>query len=289
MNQYANNLGHEGWDVAEGAPTTTAADRLHVLYDVNRRLAAFTDLDELLLYATQRTREVFAAEGCGLLLVERQRNEFYFPVASQAAASPASAARLAEIRFPADKGIAGWVLANDETIFVEDTSKDLRFYSGVDHKSQAATHSLLCAPLRSQSGHIGVVEVINPSSTSRGREDLELLETLATDIALAYEKAALYEQLRSEVTSLRWASTAIGYGLFGAGLAVCVGTVLAHVAWAQPLSELPTRVGLWIGTATMLAGGGLVAVARGWLKRGTRHGPPLPAKAVQRATAYSPA
>jgi len=245
---------------------TTAADRLHVLYDVNRRLAAFTDLDELLLYATRRTREVFAAEGCGLLLVERQRNEFYFPVASQTAASPASAARLSEIRFPADKGIAGWVLAHDETIFVEDTINDPRFYPGVDQKSQAATHSLLCAPLRSQAGNIGVIEVINPGSTSRGREDLELLETLAADIALAYEKAALYEQLRGEVISLRQASTIAGSGLVGVGLVCCLGTVLGHMAWALPLSELPTRPVLWVGAAAILAGSGLVAVARGWLR-----------------------
>ncbi len=259
---------------------TTAADRLHVLYDVNRRLAACTDLDELLLYATQRTREVFAAEGCGLLLVERQRNELYFPVASQTAASPASAAQLSDIRFPADKGIAGWVLAHDETIFVDDTTKDPRFYPGVDQKSQTATHSLLCAPLRSQAGNIGVIEVINPGSTSRGREDLELLEALAADIALAYEKADFYEQLRGEVIGLRRASSIAGYGLFGVGLVCCLGTVLGHMAWAQPLSELPTRPGLWVGAAAILGGSGLVAVARGWLGHGTRRGSPVAAARV---------
>jgi len=261
---------------------TTATDRLHVLYDVNRRLAACPDLAELLLYAIRRTREVFAAEGCGLLLVDRQRNEFYFPVASQAAASPAAAARLSGIRFPTDKGIAGWVLAHDETLFVEDTTKDPRFYSGVDQKSQTATHSLLCAPLRSQAGNVGVIEVVNPGSAARGHEDVELLDALAADIALAYEKAALHEQLRSEVIGLRRASSVAGCGLLGAGVVCCLGTVLGQMAWAQPLSELPTRPGLWVGAAAILGGSSLVAVARRWRGAGTRNGSQHAARPTRR-------
>src|SRR5215813_7397939 len=96
----------------------TAADRLGVLYEVNRRLGTFTDLGELLRWATERTRELLDAEGCAILLHDAEKNELYFPIASQRASRQQSEARLAEIRFPADRGIAGWVLKNGESAAV---------------------------------------------------------------------------------------------------------------------------------------------------------------------------
>lgn len=250
---------------------TTAAERLHLLYEVNRRLTAFTDLDELLRYATGRTRELFEAEGCALLLVDPARREFYFPLASQSAASQASEQRLSEIRFPADRGIAGWVLAHDEAALVEDTAKDPRFYGGVDQKTHAATRTLLCAPLRSPSGNIGVIEVINPAASALTRDDLEFLEALATDIALAHEKALLYERLRGEVVGLRQAAAIAGYGLLGVGILLSAATIVGHLAWALPLSELIMRPGLLAGVAAVLVGVSLVGVAHGFLVQRASH------------------
>ena len=60
------------------------SERLRVLYEITRKLATFTDLDDLLRYATRRARELFEAEGCALLLLDPEKNEFYFPIASQA-------------------------------------------------------------------------------------------------------------------------------------------------------------------------------------------------------------
>src|SRR5262250_3448660 len=122
----------------------TAGDRLHLLYELNRGLTSFTDLDSLLRYVTGRARELFRAEGCALLLLDRQRREFYFPVASES--EEAKEARLSQIRFPADRGIAGWVLAHDEAALVEDTASDARFYNAIDRRTAVQTRSLLCAP-----------------------------------------------------------------------------------------------------------------------------------------------
>ena len=109
-----------------------SSERLHALYELNRRLATFTDLEDLLRHATQRARELLHAEGCALLLFDPARRELHFPVASQAESRRASEPRLAEIRFPADRGIAGWVLARGEAVCVADVTRDARFYSGVD-------------------------------------------------------------------------------------------------------------------------------------------------------------
>src|SRR5207249_4685613 len=161
------------------------------------RLATFTDLDELLRYATGRTRELLDAEGAAVMLLDPARQEFNFGVASQSETHQATSARLLKIRFPAHLGVAGWVLAHDEAAAVPDAQQDPRFYNGVDQVTNITTHAILCAPLRARSGNIGVIEVINPARPPAA-DDLEFLETLASDIAVAHEKAALQERLRGE-------------------------------------------------------------------------------------------
>jgi len=245
---------------------TAVGERLHLLYEINRRLTTLTDLDALVRFATQRTRELFHAEGCALLLLDAEQREFFFPVASQSEVHSGSQQRLAEIRFPADRGIAGWVLDHNEAVRIDDVSRDTRFYQGVDQKTEMTTRSLLCAPLHSQSGNIGVIEVVNPALDELGPDDLEFLGALADDIAVAYEKAAMHEQLRGEVVGLRQVCRIVGLGLLAIGILFIIGAAVGHLAMALPLSELPTRPGTLSGLVSVLVGIFLVGVARGWFE-----------------------
>jgi GAF domain-containing protein len=238
-------------------------DRLHLLYELNRGLTTFTDLSGLLRYAMQRGRELFRADGCAVMLLDREKREFYFPVASDTDA--VSEARLVSLRFPADTGIAGWVMTNDAAQLVTDASDDPRFYKGIDDQTRMTTRSLLAAPLRTRSGNIGVIEVVNPAAEYLTQTDLEFLETLGADVAVACEKAQLYDSLRGEVLGLRQACRVAGLTLFAGGLLFVIATVIGHLAWALPLRELPTRPGPVLGLVATLGGGVLYSIARGWL------------------------
>ncbi len=247
----------------------TAADRLHLLYTLSRGLTTFADLDELLRYATRQARESFGAEGCAILLLDAERREFSFPVSSQRPSEPgagerADEARLADIRFPADQGVAGWVLSHDEAALVNDVENDPRFYRGVDQMTHMTTRSLLCAPLRTRSGNLGVIELINAAGTPTA-DDLEFLEALAADIAVAYEKTLLYNRLRGEVIGLRQVCGWAGFALLAVGMLFVAGAIFSHLALALPLRELPTRSGTLIGLVLSAVGALLVGVGRGWL------------------------
>ena len=242
----------------------TAADRLGVLYEVNRRLGTFTDLGELLRWATGRARELLDAEGCAILLLDASARELYFPIASQRASRQDSEARLSEIRFPADRGVAGWVLQHGESAAVEEVTQDPRFYADVDRQTTMTTRRLLCSPLRTAAGIIGVIEIVNPSRPL-APDDTVFLEALAADVALAHERVALAEQLRDEVTALRRATTLVGTGLVVLGLVVAGGATLAHLAWALPLRELVFRPGIWFGVGAV--GAGLVLLRLGVSRR----------------------
>jgi GAF domain-containing protein len=248
-----------------GGGVSDETSRLHLLADLSRSLATFTDLDQLVQYATQRTRELFNAEGCALLLLDRARNEFCFPIASQGDASAASAASLAEIRFPADRGVAGWVLANDQSALVPDTSRDPRFTDTVDRQSQMRTRALLCSPLRTRDGNVGVLEVVNPAAEHLQTTDLEFLDILASEIGVAYEKAALYRELEREVIDLRAFCRAGGLALAGLGVLFAGGATIYHRLRVLPWAELPSRRGMLLGVLCLAIGAVLIGVGRGWL------------------------
>lgn len=242
------------------APAST--ERLHALYELSRRLATFTDLEDLLRHATQRARELLHAEGCAILLFDGARQDFYFPIASQSESRRASEPRLAEIRFPSDRGIAGWVRARGEALCVEDVTRDSRFYAGVDQLTNMTTRSVLCAPLRTAWGTIGVIEVVNPEAGFLGAEDLQFLEALATDVAFAHEKVLVYERLRAELTGLRQACRYGGVALVLIGVAMMAWAVVGHLAVALPLGELFLRPGFWMALVPLAVGLVLISVAQ---------------------------
>ena len=244
-----------------GAMASTT-ERLDFLCDLSRRLATFEDLDELVRYATRRLRELFTAEGSSILLLDPTGRELRFPVASLAESRTAAAAVLSDMHFPADRGIAGWVLAHGEPMVIADVTKDARFYGGVDKATGITTRTVLAAPLRAASGAIGVVEVINPENGLVTPEDAKFLDALASHIAIAYEKADLHRRLRQEVISLRQIARLAGFGACAIGVLLVGSAIFATLAWALPWGTLPTRPPFIAGVLTVLGGGALLRAAR---------------------------
>jgi GAF domain-containing protein len=238
---------------------SSVAARLELLCEVNRRLATFASLDELLAYATSRTRDLFEAEGCALLLVDESASEFRFPVSSQSAGSSASA-KLAEVRFPITQGVAGWVLANGQAVAIDDAQRDARFYPGVDKTTGTTTRSLLAAPLRTSGGAIGVIEVINPRAIGDG--DLVFLEALGSDVAIAHERAAFSAALRAEAMGLRRLARLGGLTLVALGAGLVLAAFVAHAARALPLAELVVEPGVLMGAVVAALGIALAVAVR---------------------------
>ena len=184
------------------------AERLALLLDLSRGFNRHLDFDTLLPLVLRRCMEVLQAEGCSLLLLDEENGEFYFPATSSV--SDGVAARLRSVRFPADKGIAGEAVRTKRAIRVADVPADKRFYPGVDAATGTRTAELLCAPLRTHDGVLGVLEVINRVDGSFDDNDLEFLDALAGSVAIAVENAHQMgrlrhsaDQLEQEVTGLR--------------------------------------------------------------------------------------
>jgi hypothetical protein len=163
------------------AERTPASRRL--AYELGHLLGQPRDLEELLSLGTARCRELLDAEGVAVLLLDRARNELYFPYVAEE--KPFVAARLRQARFPADRGFAGAALVGCALLRCDDVSRDPRFFPGVDELTGRTTRALLCAPLTDQRGAFGVLEAVNPRGGRFRDDDLSLLEAIAHTMAAA--------------------------------------------------------------------------------------------------------
>jgi Nif-specific regulatory protein len=184
--------------MAVASPSDPAAS---LLVELTRSFASRIALDELLPFVLRRTREVLGAESVSVLLLDPARDELYFPETSDVTEEVES--RVRATRFPADRGIAGHVLQSGSSVHVPDTSRDPRFYAEVDRATGSDTRSLLCAPLRTEAGAIGVLQARNAAAGDFSPDALGLLDALADSIAIALQNASQYEQVRRSEAHLR--------------------------------------------------------------------------------------
>lgn len=178
-----------------------SAEKFSLLFDLSRAFSSLIDLDELLPYIADQTRHVLQAESCVIFLLDPERQELYFPIVSDEIFSVGN--RLKDIRFPADRGIVGWVVQQGRPTLVSDVSIDKRFYSGIDEQSGAHTRDVLYAPLRTRNGVIGAVGMRNKQRGRFTEEDLQFLDALAGSIAIAIENAHFYRQARETEARLK--------------------------------------------------------------------------------------
>jgi transcriptional regulator with GAF, ATPase, and Fis domain len=219
-------------------------ETLALLMEVSRSFHALLDVEEVLALVTRNLRALLGAEACSVILYDAVRREFYFPAADDDRLGDGE--RLREVRFPADRGIAGWVLAHDTSALVADAESDPRFYAAVDREVGTRTRSVICAPLRTRAGVIGVTQAINKRTGPFTDADLALLDALAGSIAVAIENARLHERLRREKDAAQMENRRLRREL-SSRFRDIVGTspALVHVL-EQVVQVAPTRAAVMI-------------------------------------------
>ncbi len=180
-----------------------SADQIALLYELSHNFysCACVDTAELVSRVVRETKRVLDAEGCSVLLLDPATDELFFPYVSPE--QEAVAATLRGLRMPRSQGIAGAVLESGEPRLVEDTAQEPSFYPGIDASIGGHTRSVMCAPLRTRQGVIGVIELINKRSGKFSRTDLAFLEAIAGNVAVALENARLLEAAREAERQLR--------------------------------------------------------------------------------------
>jgi signal transduction protein with GAF and PtsI domain len=116
--------------------------------------------------------------------------------------------KLLNLRVPAGKGIAGFVLSSGQPMAVADVGEEQIFYDEVDRKTGYSTQTILATPLRHNGEVIGVLEYVNrigePPFESFTPDEMDAAALFADVIASlvnAYESAKLLRDLGSKMIS----------------------------------------------------------------------------------------
>ena len=182
-------------------PSERQLHELASIYEVGQALGTEHDLDRLLQLAAERTRTLLEVEGSAVILLDAERQELYFRVAEDV--RPGAERRFREVRFPADRGIAGWVLREGVAALVPDVEQDPRHYGGVDAETGTTTKSLLSVPLRTKDRTLGVLTAVNKLDRPFVPEDARVLQLFANQLALAIENVRLIQALQAAQDRLR--------------------------------------------------------------------------------------
>jgi len=164
--------------------------QMEVLLNVSRRVAAVDSLDEILKTLVEITTDELDADRGTLFLNDPLTDELYSRVAQ------GSFQR--EIRILNDSGVAGAVFQTGEGVVIDDAYSDERFNRTVDEATGYRTKTIVAAPVRTVKGEvIGVIQILNKNHDQPfSLEDLELLEAMTTQAAVALQSRQYVERMQ---------------------------------------------------------------------------------------------
>jgi signal transduction histidine kinase len=186
--------------VAARARAEHKSAELDLLYQLERKSAASSDLDELLASILDRACAHLRSEAGSVLLLEQQSGRLFFR-----ATSGPRGEELKRVKLAAGKGVVGWVAEHGEPLIVNEPENDARHERTIADEINYRAKALLAVPLVWDGRTIGAVEVLNPVAKPDGRQgydsdDLRLLTLIAGQVAravtLAIEKRAHLDTAR---------------------------------------------------------------------------------------------
>jgi signal transduction protein with GAF and PtsI domain len=174
-----------------------------------RRLIETVDIANLLTEPlTSSIRDILAvsaievgAREASVLVRDEGESDLRFLVATGEVAS-----KLLNLKIPAGKGIAGFVMSSGQPMAVSNVEEEETFYAEVDKETGYSTEMILATPLRHNGEMVGVLEYINrpgdPPHAPFTPEEMDKAAMFADAIATlvnAYESAKLFRDLGEKV------------------------------------------------------------------------------------------
>ena len=137
----------------------------------------------LLAAIVEVARSIFGAKASSILLLDEETEELVFEaVVGEGEDS------LLGTRFPAGKGIAGWVLATQTPLVIEDVQQDPRFAKDVAEDTGYVPSGLMAAPLMHEERALGVLSVLDrPEQSLFSLKEMELLGLFAHQASIAVD------------------------------------------------------------------------------------------------------
>jgi sigma-B regulation protein RsbU (phosphoserine phosphatase) len=165
------------------------------LVEVSGLINSITHYGELLRAILDVARRVMQAEAASLFLVDPATGGLELAISTKGESDYIEP----RVLVPQGLGIAGWVFEHNQPVLIPVAYEDERFWKEADKQTGFVTRSLICAPLRTESGLLGVLQVLNPRDKPAFDEaDFEGFCAYASLTATAIEKIRTLDKIRAQ-------------------------------------------------------------------------------------------
>jgi len=164
------------------------------LFRIARAMYQYRGLDQRLALITREVQDLLQIEGAMVILLDEANQEFFFREA--VFDKTETGTNFKEIRYPADKGIAGLVYRTGKPQIVQDAYKNPHFAREIDRQAKYRTRNMADVPLEIEGRMIGVLCAVNKKEGAFDQSDIELLTTIGNLVALPIENAGINEELK---------------------------------------------------------------------------------------------
>jgi signal transduction histidine kinase len=161
---------------------------INAVHSITRVLSSTLNLDEGLRLTLQVAMEAVNATGGTIWLHEQEMLVCRHVVGEKAE-------EMRGFAIHEDQGIAGRVFRTGKPEIDNDAHENPDFYEEVDRQFHHRTRSLVTAPLRYPGGKVvGVVQLINKRDAAFTKDDLNVLDSVASVAAMSLHRADLAKQ-----------------------------------------------------------------------------------------------
>jgi diguanylate cyclase (GGDEF)-like protein len=168
--------------------------KLKLVIEINSYITKSLEGEEVQKRILHQVKRLLNCESSSVLLVDKDMNRLKFAFLSK----DEEGKHLMDMNLKLGEGIAGTVWSDGNPIIINDAQNDPRFTDKVDKKSNTQTNSLIAVPLAYKGEIIGVIEAINKINEDFNTFDMEMLQYISTQSAIAIKNAELYDMANKD-------------------------------------------------------------------------------------------
>jgi len=180
---------------------------LSALYSVATAASQSLDLDQVLQAAIEKIRGIFGFDATRIHIYDERTDELLLKTALESDPDRFTQAR----SFKKGKGIVGKVAESGKALIFEDIQTDTLYQQVSQLKFLPAFgyHFLAVFPIKGRLKNLGTLTCIGAPPRKLSSGELQLLEALLDQIAVAIENSGLYEEVRKRVQELQQKTTEV--------------------------------------------------------------------------------
>ncbi len=165
--------------------------RMTILHRIEKELNRSEELDATLSAVIRLCAEALDADAGSILLLHDGSPRLYFQYAWGEKSDDLRRMSISE-----DQGLAGWVLRNRQAAFSNDPARDPRHSTDISARLGYAVNNLVAAPLLPGGRPLGAIELVNRVERGFDKNDLQLLDFLASQISGTLDRKLLLDSVR---------------------------------------------------------------------------------------------